>query len=347
MIPLKDIEIELPISAKKILGTIALLFVFLTLIMGLSLFLGSAQISPVEILMAFFKKGSLSEGTAQVVFHLRLPRILFAATVGYALSLGGVVFQAVLRNPLADPFILGVSSGAGFGAVIAILLGLGFGWGVPLFAFFGALLSIATVLAIGRRDIGVESSTILLSGVIVNAFLTAFIMFFISTSSDARLHSMLFWLYGDLSQAKYWPLYLIWPVLVGCTALIYGFSRHLNIITIGEEMAAQVGVRLESVVWINVISVSLLMGLVVSFSGIIGFVGLLVPHLMRMLLGSDHRILIPASALGGAMFMIIADTIARTIISPNELPVGVVTAFVGAPFFIYLLKTRGSRWERS
>lgn len=339
--------IRLPIYRKKILRVVITLTILLLSCITLCLFLGTARVSPAKLVYDLFQEGGLSKTSIQIVFSLRLPRLLLAATVGYALSLGGVVFQAVLRNPLADPFILGVSSGAGLGAVVAILLGLGFHWGVPLLAFLGSMLSIVIVMVIGRKDIGVESSTILLSGVIVNAFFTAFIMFFITTSTDSRLHTMLFWLYGDLSQAKYWPLWLIWPVLISCSLIVYGFSRHLNIITVGEEMAAQLGMNVEKVVWINVIAVSLVMGVVVSFSGIIGFVGLLVPHLMRMLLGSDHRILIPASALGGGCLMVLADTTARTIISPNELPVGVLTAFLGAPFFIYLLKTKGTRWPRS
>lgn len=340
-------DLELPVTLRRIFIITGLMLIALLSLILLCLFFGTAHISPLGLLRSLSHKEFLSAKEAQIVLHLRLPRILLAATVGYALSLGGVVFQAVLRNPLADPFILGVSSGAGLGAVVAILLGLGFKGGVPLLAFLGAMLSILAVMLIGKKEIGVESSTILLSGVIVNAFLTAFIMFFISTSSDSRLHSMLFWLYGDLSQAKYWPLGIIWPVLIVSSIVIYGFSRHLNILTVGEEVATQLGIDVGRAIWINLIAVSLLMGVVVSFSGIIGFVGLLVPHLMRMLSGSDHRILIPASALGGAGFMVIADTLARTIVSPNELPVGVVTAFWGAPFFIYLLKTKGSRWVRS
>jgi len=199
----------------------------------------------------------------------------------------------------------------------------------------------------GQRKMGMESSTILLAGVIINAFFTAIIMFFISTAADDRLHTMLFWLYGDLSQSAYVQFTIIAPVVVMAFIILYGLSRHLNLITAGEETALQLGVDIKRTKMICFLVVSLVIGLVVSFSGLIGFVGLIVPHLGRMVLGSDHRLLMPVSALGGAVFLIAADTVARTIISPSELPVGVITAFIGAPFFIYLLKTRGSRWTRS
>ena len=231
--------------------------------------------------------------------------------------------------------------------MLGILCGLSFSLGIPLFAFAGALVTIFLVLTIGRRTMGMESSTILLAGVIINAFFTAVIMFFVATAVDDRLHAMLFWLYGDLSQTRIQQSVVVAPVAFVGTVLLYGFARHLNLITAGEDTAIQLGVNVEWVKLICFLVVSLMIGLVVAFSGLIGFVGLIIPHLGRMALGSDHRLLIPVSALGGAIFMIIADAVARTVISPSELPVGVVTAFIGAPFFIYLLKTRGSGWSRS
>jgi iron complex transport system permease protein len=231
--------------------------------------------------------------------------------------------------------------------VLGILLGLSFHLGIPLSAFAGSLLTVFLVLAIGRRQMGMESSTILLAGVIINAFFTAVIMFFVATAVDDRLHAMLFWLYGDLSQSRLEQSAVVAPLSLLGTALVYGFARHLNLMTAGEDAALQLGVEVEWVKLICFVVISLMIGLVVAFSGLIGFVGLIIPHLGRMALGSDHRLLIPASALGGAIFLIIADGVARTIISPSELPVGVVTAFIGAPFFIYLLKTRGSGWSRS
>ncbi len=282
-----------------------------------------------------------------IIYKIRLPRILLAGLVGFSLSLGGVVFQALLRNPLAEPFILGISSGAAVGAIIGIVFGFGFHLGVPLLSFMGALFTVLLVIGISSRQGGLESATLLLTGVIVNAFFTAVIMFFIATTSDSRLHSMLFWLYGDLSQSKYIQLSVSLPLILIVSGIIYFFSRHLNLIVGGEDTALQMGVEVELVKWVSFLGISLITGVVISFSGIIGFVGLIVPHIMRMLLGPDHRLLIPASAIGGACFLIAADTLARTIISPSELPVGVVTAFLGAPFFIYLLKQRGSQWTQS
>jgi iron complex transport system permease protein len=194
---------------------------------------------------------------------------------------------------------------------------------------------------------GMESSTLLLTGVILNAFFTAVIMFFVSTTADSRLQSMLYWLYGDLSQSRYGPLLVLVPFLLMASVILYGFAKDLNLITAGEETAFQLGAEVERTKKLCLILVSLVIGLVVSFSGLIGFVGLIVPHLARMAFGSDHRLLIPVASLGGAIFLIAADTLARTLISPSELPVGVITAFLGAPFFIYLLKKKGSQWSRS
>jgi iron complex transport system permease protein len=258
-----------------------------------------------------------------------------------------VVFQALLRNPLADPFILGVSSGSAFGAIMGILLGFTFSVGIPLMSFAGALLAISLVLGLGARKMGMESSTILLTGVILNAFFTAVIMFFISIVADSRLHTMLFWLYGDLSQSRYAPLVFLIPALIVASLILFSFAKELNLITTGEEIAFQLGVDVEKAKKTCLVLVSLLIGLVVSFSGLIGFVGLIVPHLARMAFGSDHRLLIPVASLGGATFLIAADTLARVLISPSELPVGVITAFLGAPFFLYLLRARGSQWSRS
>jgi iron complex transport system permease protein len=192
-----------------------------------------------------------------------------------------------------------------------------------------------------------ESSTILLSGVIINAFFTAIIMFFITTATDDRLHTMLFWLYGDLSQSNFAESALTGPAVLAGFVVLYCFATHLNLMTAGEEEALHLGVDVRKAKLVCFLVVSLIVGLVVAFSGLIGFVGLVIPHMARMAFGSDHRLLMPVSALGGAIFLIAADTVARTVISPSELPVGVITAFLGAPFFIYLLRKRGSRWTGS
>jgi len=322
--------------------------VVLLAVAGVSMLMGTVDITPAQVLALAAGDGEAPEQARLILMEIRLPRILLAALVGYALALGGVVFQAVLRNPLADPFILGVSSGSACGAVLGIALGLGFGFGfgVPALSFAGALLAVFLLLAIGSKAIGTESSTILLTGVIINAFFTATVMFFLSVAADEQLHAMLFWLYGDLLQPSYRQLALIAPVLLPVSLVLYGLSRHLDLLTMGEDTAMRLGMDVVRTKLTLLILVSLTVGAVVAFSGIIGFVGLIVPHLVRMACGSDHRLLIPLAALGGAAFLIAADTLARTLLAPTELPVGVISAFLGAPFFIFLLRTKGSRWNR-
>lgn len=340
-------NIKSPLNPARISAICLIMCICIILAIMFSLLVGTAKVSLDQIIQLV--TGGLSEDdpVRLIIFKIRLPRIILAGLVGFALSLGGVVFQAILRNPLADPYILGVSSGAAFGAVLAIIFGFGFSLGVPIMSFSGALITIYLVMTLGAKKMGMESSTILLTGVIINAFFTAMIMFFISTSTDDRLHTMLYWLYGDLSQSSFGQLAIIAPVVLVASLVLYGFSKDLNLITAGEETALQLGVEVERTKKFGLLIISLIMGLTVAFSGLIGFVGLIVPHLARMAFGSDHRLLIPVASLGGAIFLIAADTLARTVISPSELPVGVITAFIGAPFFIYLLKSRGSKWGRS
>ena len=335
------------VTPGKVVLLCAAMCVLLAATIAIALVSGTMDVSLGDIMNSI--AGTLPEDdpVRLVLFKIRLPRIILAGLAGFSLALGGVVFQAVLRNPLADPFVLGVSSGSAFGAVLAIFFGLGFSIGVPVFSFAGALLTVYLVMSLGGRRAGMESSTILLTGVIINAFFTAVIMFFISISANERLHSMLFWLYGDLSQGRYLQLAVLAPVVLAVFVWLYSLSRELNIITTGDEIAMQLGVNTQTVKITCMVLVSLLMGVVVAFSGLIGFVGLIVPHLARMALRSDHRLLIPVASLGGAVFLIAADTLARTIVSPAELPVGVITAFMGAPFFILLLRKKGSQWSRS
>lgn len=336
-----------PLTLSRVIRISAILFLCLMAVAVASLLVGTAEVSLRKLVGLVTGTLSPEDPAKLILLRIRLPRVALAAMVGFSLSLGGVIFQALLRNPLADPFILGVSSGAAFGAILGIFLGFTFTLGVPTMAFAGAFLTVYLVLAIGSRRMGMESSSILLTGVIINAFFTAIIMFFISTSGDSRLHAMLYWLYGDLSQSRIGPLALLAPVVALASAVLFGYAKDLNLLTAGEETAFQMGVDVEKAKRVCLLTVSLMVGLTVSLSGLIGFVGLILPHLARMAWGSDHRLLIPVASLGGAIFLIAADTLARTIISPSELPVGVITAFMGAPFFIFLLKTRGSQWSRS
>jgi len=319
------------------------LTLFLFLVLLLCLGLGTADISPAQVLTWLF--GTIPENSAAVILtKFRLPRLLLAALAGASLSMCGAVFQGVLRNPLAEPFILGVSGGAAAGAVLALLLGpAGLGLTAAA-AFAGALATILLVMGIARRHGRMETSTLVLTGVMINAFFTSAIMFVISTTTDQKLHAIMFWLYGDLSGSNIEQAWLLGPIVLGGGLLLFGYSRHLNLLSAGDRAAALAGVHVEKVKLILFLIVSLLCGVTVCLSGLIGFVGLMVPHLVRMVLGHDYRLLLPAAGLFGASFLVLADTAARTVISPAQLPVGVVTASLGAPFFLMLLARRGSRW---
>ncbi|MBN1665317.1 MAG: iron chelate uptake ABC transporter family permease subunit [Deltaproteobacteria bacterium] len=274
-----------------------------------------------------------------ILFSIRLPRIILAGLVGAALSLAGTIFQALLRNPLADPYILGLSGGSAVGAILGIMIGAGsFVIGIPGAAFSGAIIAVVTVFGIAGTHL--QSNTILLAGVIVNAFFSAVILFLISVSSRFNLQNMIFWLMGDLSLPSTGGLQTLAVCLIIGFAVIYTESKALNLIATGEETALQLGINVQRSKIVLFITASLITAVAVSFSGMVGFVGLIIPHMMRLMVGPDHRILLPASLLFGASFLITADAFARMIMAPVELPVGVITAFCGAPYFIYLLRRR-------
>jgi iron complex transport system permease protein len=330
---------------------ILLLVLFVTVVIALKL--GAVQVSLyglgrdlVRVLMG--QSSALSTDYGMIVVDIRLPRILLAIVVGASLSVAGAGFQALLRNPLADPYVLGVSSGASVGAILALLLenqlslppGYA-GFLIPLGAFIGAAITIAAVYILGRRDRQIDSTTLLLAGIITASFLSAIITLLMSTLSGGNLRGTAYWLMGSLSSLP--PkglLYLICIGFVVAAGVIYTTASDLNLLLSGEREAMHLGVDVPRVRIVVYLAASLLTGLAVSVSGAIGYVGLLVPHAMRLIFGSDHRMLLPASALGGAIALVIADTIARTIVAPSELAVGAVTAIVGAPFFIYLLRRK-------
>lgn len=276
-----------------------------------------------------------------IIFDLRLPRIVLAMMVGAALSVAGAGFQALLRNPLADPYVLGVSSGAALGAILALIAAPAIPLVTPAAAFVGATLTITTVYFLGRREGQLDSTTLLLGGIISASFLSALIIFLMTTLAGREFRGMAFWLMGDLSTPM--PASLRWIFGVGLVVgigAIYTTAADLNLITTGEREAMHLGVDVTRVKLVVYVAASLLTGLAVSVSGAIGYVGLLVPHAMRMLFGSDYRVLIPASVIGGAIAVVIADTLARTVVQPTELPVGAILAMVGAPVFIYLQRRK-------
>ena len=335
-------------TPSKVVRVSAVLFIIFVVVVVVSALTGTAGIGIVKVLKSLlcgWREGfpALAPSEKTILFSIRLPRIIFAGIVGAALSTAGVVFQALLRNPLADPYILGVSGGSAVGAIIGIIIGAGcVPFGIPALAFLGAVLTVALVFMIGSREGRLDSNTLLLAGVIVNAFFSAVIMFFISISSNADLHNIAFWMMGDMSLADGDKIILMGLLLAAGTGVVYCYARQLNLIVAGEETAMQLGVNVKRTKIVLFFAGSLMTAVAVSFTGIIGFVGLVIPHMMRMALGTDHRLLLPASFLFGASFLVIADTIARAIFPGMELPVGVVTALCGAPYFIYLLRTRST-----
>jgi iron complex transport system permease protein len=265
--------------------------------------------------------------------------------VGAALSTAGAGFQALLRNPLADPYVLGVSSGAALGAILSLIFAPHTPGAIQAAAFAGAAATIAAVYFLGRRGGQLDSATLLLAGIIAASFLSAVIMFLMTTLPGRDLRGMAFWLMGDLSSppptqdVRAWIVFLF-AVFGIAAGAIYLTASDLNLILTGEKEAQHLGVNVHRVRLVVYLCASLLTGLAVSVSGAIGYVGLLVPHVMRMLFGTDYRLLVPTSALGGAIAIVAADTLARTVVAPTELPVGAMTAIAGAPVFIYLLRRR-------
>lgn len=286
--------------------------------------------------------GPEAERARNIILGYRLPRTLLAAAAGGGLASAGAVFQGVLRNPLADPYLVGIAAGGALGAVAAIVLFGGYGFfSTAVCAFMGSLIAVGIVygLAVARRGAGYVN-TVILAGIIVAAFMNALMLLIISASGSDEMQRILFWLIGDLSLADYKKVLAAAVfVLVGWIA-IYLNANHLNLLIAGDETAATLGLDVGRTRTYFMAAAALMTGVVVSVSGTIGFVGLVVPHAMRLVFGADNRVLLPASLLGGGAFLAAADTIARVAVYPVELPVGVITALAGAPFFLYLLLRR-------
>jgi iron complex transport system permease protein len=288
-----------------------------------------------------------------IIWQVRLPVVLGAAFVGAALAVAGVLFQGMLRNPLADPFLIGTSSGAALGAAIAFVLPLDTVYGsffslTPVLAFIGAMLTVLLVYAIARSDGHTPVVTLLLAGVVINAVLVACQTLILTLSPHAQfgLEALFNWLSGGVSVASWPPIIVIGTITVVGIACALMLAGVLDAFALGEESAAHLGLNVERRKIVIIALGSLLTAAAVSISGLIGFVGLVTPHAMRLILGPRHRLLLPASALGGAIFLTLADLLARVVIAPSVLPVGVFTALVGAPFFLFLLRSskRDYRW---
>lgn len=275
----------------------------------------------------------------QQILYLRIFRALTAIVVGSGLAVSGIALQAILRNPLAEPYLLGTSSGAGLGAIISIIVGISRIY-LPLAAFLGAIVSVLLVYNLARQNNKIREQSLILSGVIISVAFSALIVFLVSISGNETLHGLTWWLWGSLQTYDFKLLLMVSSITIAGIAVIYIFSQDLNAISIGEEEAIHLGINAETVKKIVILTTSLITASLVCICGIIGFVGLMVPHMMRMVVGPNHKILIPTTCLAAAIFMIICDLLSRTILPPLEIPIGVITALLGTPTFIFLLKRK-------
>jgi len=315
-------------SPRRLLNIGFGLILLLIIALGFAILLGSEKLS-------FF---DLSDSQSAILFDIRIPRVLLGATVGASLAVAGAALQALLRNPLAEPYLLGVSNGAALGTMLAIAFFANFDFLRPVMAFGGSALATFTVYQMAKSRAGMNVERLVLSGVIITTLLSSIIVLLTSLLDATKLQSFTFWLLGDLSQATKNGFYLTLIVVVIGTALLASQAKALNLMMIGERDALDFGVEVTRIRLIIFAAAAALVGTSVASSGSVGYVGLIIPHLIRLMVGSDNRLVVPFSALAGAIFVVSADTVARTIIAPRELPVGAITALIGAPLFIYLLR---------
>jgi iron complex transport system permease protein len=332
---------------------IVLLIVALVLLMFVSCLIGVADIGIDEAwkaLLSVFSgsKGSsqVSENTQYIIFNLRLPRTLLAVLSGAGLSVCGVAFQAIFRNPLSDPYVLGVSSGASLGAAIAIITGLnGFIWGISGLSFLTALASVMLIVGISSIGNRLHTTTLLLAGISLN-FLIAAVVSLLMVLNHQSMDKIIFWTMGSLASATFenTGIVALFVVIgIGVTGL---YAKDLNALLLGNQTAKTIGINVERTKRIILLVSTLMIAVIVSFTGVIGFVGLVVPHVVRLLVGADNRRIIPYSLLGGMLFMLSADVISRTVMPPSELPIGSITSLIGSPVFIYLLFNAKKRLNR-
>jgi len=340
-------------------GLVGLRYPWRRIALGLALFLVAAVVAAgvgsvaipfpdvVEIVLARLPGVALSSDTPAawdtILWDLRLPRVALAAIVGAALAMSGAAYQGLFKNPLADPYLVGVASGAGLGAVIVLLSGVpmflaGVGL-LPVAAFIGGVLAVTVAYTVARNSRGAPLTTLILAGVAIAA-LTGAVSSLLIIRSDPDLRPVFSWLMGSFISAEWSDSIIVLCYVVPSTAILLGFGRVLNVLQLNEEHAAMLGVQVEKVKLALIAAATLSTAAAVSFAGLIGFVGLVAPHAVRLVWGGDYRFLLPMSAIVGATFLVLADLAARTVVSPGELPVGLVTAFCGAPFFLYLLRRR-------
>ena len=327
------------LTAKKLAATVSICLVVLAVIMCLCASVGTQKISLAKV---FRGPGDMPGYNIDYeIFVIRLRRVVLAGLVGAALACSGVVLQAILRNPLADPYILGISSGAGLGAIIAILSGISWTfWGgspITAFAFVGAVATVWLVWYIGRFTGKSQVTSLLLAGVVVNAFFSAVIMFLTSIAKSEQLRSTIYWLMGSITEKDWSALWISGVCILGGIIGLFSICHRLNALTLGEEEAQGLGINTAKTKVAAFGFAAFITAIAVSLSGLIGFVGLIIPHGVRLVFGPDHRQLLPVSAIIGSAFLVCADTLARTIFGQEQLPVGVITAIAGGPFFLVLL----------
>jgi iron complex transport system permease protein len=326
------------------------LLVLLVVIVVLATTIGSVKIplgTTAGILMDRIPGVDIIPGWAStletIILDIRLPRVLLAGLVGAALATAGAAYQGLFRNPLADPYLIGVAQGAALGAVIGFLLpsdwlNLGYGL-IPLLAFAGAVASTAAVYLLARVGKTLPVTTLILAGVALGALLSSVVSYLV-ISSHEQIHNIMFWLMGSFSLSQWSEVWVALPYVLLGVIVILLYARPLNLVQLDEEQAQQLGINVERLKLILLTAATLITAAAVSFVGIIGFVGIIVPHAVRLIWGADHRFLLPLSVLTGAIFLILADLLARTVMAPTEIPIGVITALCGAPFFLYLLRRR-------
>ncbi len=336
------------LTLRRWLSSISIISVLSVLVSFILLFFGSDAVRPYEALMGLKAAitGNLYSGTVNtILFHVRLPRILLSLIVGGSLAAAGAGFQAILKNPLADPYVLGISSGAALGVIVSLYINVSFisiaGISSTIvFAFTGAILTLYIVYRLGSVDGKIPPHTMLLSGVMVNAIIFAVILLLSSINTSLNFYKIVFWLLGYISSPDY-PSLIITLIfsLIGI-AILFSQAKALNVLTMDDETASTLGVDVVKVKKLVLLGGALLVAASVSICGPISFIGIMIPHAVRLLTGHDYKIVLPISVIAGGVFLAVADAFARTVVSPTEIPVGIITAITGGPFFLYLLRTR-------
>ena len=334
-----------PLTPTRLIGVLLVLVALLTLTAVFALAIGPSALSPAQVIEALTSDDALAPAH-DIVWRIRMPRLLLAMLVGAALSTAGVIFQALLRNPLADPFILGVSGGAALGGIAVLALGAQVGLGyaaVPPAAFAGGLATTLMLYSIAGMGGRMSATHLLLTGVVFNAFASAAIVFLASLAGLTEGARIFLWLIGNLSVQRIEVAGWVAAFLGLGLACAVALARNLNLLALGDEPAEQLGVSVEWNKRLLLLAASLMVGAAVSVAGLVGFVGLIIPHLLRLILGPDHRLLVPAAALAGAAFLVFCDSVARTLLGGRELPVGAITALAGGPLFLVLLRRHHRR----